>query len=488
MPGISETKNKRFILITFLLFWALYGSVTNLWNQYGYNLMHAGVEALAERGVFYLEGSPTPRFAQIEVAKPMPGYQTSTDVFRHHGHLYPIKQPGMFFLGAIVYKPLSLIGLRYVREYNLTSALVSWFTSGLIGAFLVTLLLWQGIIEGLGRKSALIVAMSIGLSSIFFPYSGVLHHDFLGGCFSYFAYYLLFGPEARKSSSPLRLLFGGFLAGFAFTTSALTFFFVIPFGIGVLSSRGMSSFRYFAEGYIAGLLPLLFYNTVCFGNPFLMSNAVAQDIYTHPSFVSFPKLFDKFIIYFISMRWGLWTFSPVLYFAAAGLVLRVTGAHKKSDGWVLLCAVIPVIFFILTIPSRGGAEFGPRYLLPVIPLLSVGLIPILKALDMKKHGMAMWHWILWAILGLSFCAGVTICFTGALRGSMYGMEVHPFLYRLEVGMGLSGIQETPGAFPLLYPIIFLLAAFFYYIPERFLWKDDLSLTDSIHESSRIVTN
>ena len=472
MPELSEIRMKRLTLITFFIFWALYGSVTNLWNQYGYNLMHAGVEALAERGVFYLEGSPTPRFAQIEGAKPVPGYETSTDVFWHKGHLYPIKQPGMFILGAIVYKPLSLMGLRYVREYNLTSALVSWLTSGLIGAFVVTLLLRQGISEGLGRKAALIVALSLGSGSIFFPYSGVLHHDFIGGCLAYFAYYLLFGPEARIASSPLYLLLGGFMAGFAFTTSALTFFFVIPFGIGVLKARGMRPFKYFAAGYIAGILPLLFYNTVCFGNPFLMPNAAAGDIYTRPSFVSLYQLFDKFIMYFISPRWGLWTFSPVLYFAAAGLVLRVTRAHKKGDGWVLLGAVIPVILFILTIPSGGGAAFGPRYLLPVLPLLSAGLIPVLKALDIKKVEMSMGRRILWALLGFSFCAGVTICFTGALRGSMHGMEIHPFLYRLEVGMGLSGIKETPGAFPLLYPIIFLLAALFYYIPERFLWKED----------------
>jgi hypothetical protein len=39
-------------------------------------------------------------------------------------------------------------------------------------------------------------------------------------------------------------------------------------------------------------------------------------------------------------------------------------------------------------------------------------------------------------------------------------------------MGLSGIKETPGAFPLLYPIIFLLAALFYFVPEHFLWKED----------------
>ena len=462
MSRHAHSHIRLYTVILFLILWGLYGSVTNLWDQYGYNLMHAGVEALVERGHFHLEGSGTPKFSQIEKAEPAPGRDSSTDVFRHSGHLYAVKHPGMFFLGAIVYKPLQLVGIRYEQEYNLATSLVSWLTSGLLGALVVALIFSQAFQENLSLHDSLVVALSLGIGSIFFPYSGVLHHDFLGGCFLYFSYHLMCGPVAREDRRLWRHLLGGFLAGYAFTTSPLAILFLVPFAITVLWKKGWRNLFYFAVGYILGVLPFLLYNGACFGNPFLLPNKAGGVTDTRLGF-SLNQMWNKFLWYFILPRSALWTYAPVFYFALAGLIIRAV--KKQRDAIILLGGSFLLFLYIHLIETYGGATFGPRYLLPAFPLLTVGLIPILGWIEKEREqGFKTWTRVAWIVLGLAFCVGITICFSGALRGTMYGMEEHPFLYRLKMGLGLSRFQGTPGPYPLLYPVIFIISLVFYFFP------------------------
>ena len=465
MPPTLQQR-RRWIISLFLAVWALYGMTTNLWDQYGYNLMHAGVEAIAERRTFCLLGSDTPKFAKIGEEKPMPGRDASTDVFFYHGRLYPVKQPGMFFLGAIIYKPLSLMGLRYNREYNLAAALVSWLTSGLLGALAVALLFAQALREGLPLRPALIAALSLGIGTIFFAYGGVLHHDFIAGCLFFFAYYLLYGRGFQTPINAGHFLFAGLLGGFAVTTSVLAVMFVAPFAAAVIWSRGLRPFFILTLGFIIGLIPLLFYDWACFGNPFMLPNAAAKDVYTLPQIIPWKSLKEQFFWYFISWR-SLWAFSPILIFAFWGLCARIKEGNLNKDAWMLVSAVSNLFLTVPFIPSRGGSAFGPRYLLPAVPLLAVGVLPILQKFESwRKELPRPLRQLVWALFGLAFSMSVAICFSGALRGSMHGMDVHPYYYRLTVALGLSSILETPGAFPLLYPLIFLTAAVFFFFPRQ----------------------
>ena len=464
MNSPEESTNRRVLVLVFLLVWGIYGSLTDLWDQYGYNLMHAGVEAFAERGHFFLEGSRTPKFVQIENTPPVVGEQVSTDTFRYKGRLYPVKQPGMFLFAAAFYKPLSLLGISYEREYNLATVLVSWLTSGLLAAIVVTLLFSQALGEGLATRSALIVALSLGFSSIFFPYSGILHHDLLSSSFLYIAYFLTLAQGGKNPKSRARFFTGGILAGYAFTTSAPAVLFLVPFVIAIVWAKGWKPLLLFIVGYVLGVLPLLIYNAACFGNPFLMANRVAQDATTQPG-LSPSRIFEKFTWYFLSPRTALWSFSPVLYFAFAGLALRAF--KREKDTLVLLGGTVIYLLFVFSIPTHGGASFGPRYLLPVFPFLAVGLIPVLKWIHAPgDHSGAGLRRIVRILLGIAFCAGILISFSGAVRGTMYGMEEHPFIYRLRIGMGLAGSPEAPAAFPLLYPIILIASALFYFLPEK----------------------
>ena len=69
------------------------------------------------------------------------------------------------------------------------------------------------------------------------------------------------------------------------------------------------------------------------------------------------------------------------------------------------------VLYLIHIPTLGGCQFGPRYLLPVLPLLAIGLAALLRS------RVAM------AVAGALLAYGMAISLVGALQGTMYcGIE------------------------------------------------------------------
>jgi len=84
-----KLSSRRLSLLLFLLLWFAYGAAINSSNLLDFDLQHVGVEALVERGHFYLEHSiPSQR-------------QSKGDVFTYEGHNYAAKQPGQFMVGRL---------------------------------------------------------------------------------------------------------------------------------------------------------------------------------------------------------------------------------------------------------------------------------------------------------------------------------------------------------------------------------------------------
>src|SRR5205814_9318457 len=120
----------------------------------------------------YLEGS---RVERLRV-------QPVVDAFLYEGHIYPAKQPGQFMAGACAYFPLHAAGLSYAADYLLTAALVTFLTASLVTAASAVA------VFRLAREFApdkpslfwpLLAALSYGLASTAFAYSGVAWHDTL---------------------------------------------------------------------------------------------------------------------------------------------------------------------------------------------------------------------------------------------------------------------------------------------------------------------
>ena len=113
---------RKIEIALFLTLWFAYGAAINSHNLKSFNLQQIGVEAIVERGTFYLENSRTPEM------------QLGGDVFDFENHKYAAKQPGQFLLGAWIYSYLHLLGFAYSNNYLLVSALVTFFTGSFLTA------------------------------------------------------------------------------------------------------------------------------------------------------------------------------------------------------------------------------------------------------------------------------------------------------------------------------------------------------------------
>ena len=93
--------------IWFVFAYGLFVGTINTADTWQFNLQHIGIEALAERGTWYFEGSKHPHM------------QPQGDIFYYKGHTYVCKQPGQIVLGAVIYKALQYLGFSYEENYML---------------------------------------------------------------------------------------------------------------------------------------------------------------------------------------------------------------------------------------------------------------------------------------------------------------------------------------------------------------------------------
>ncbi|HEV7472400.1 MAG TPA: hypothetical protein VGN90_00020, partial [Pyrinomonadaceae bacterium] len=229
IPG--KRSDRRLGILLFLLLWFAYGAAINSSNLIEFDLQQIGVEAIVERGHFYLEGSTSPQL------------QTKGDVFEYRGHKYAAKQPGQFMVGAIVYAVLHQLGLSYVNHYLLTAALVTFLTTSLVLATSGVALFGiarEMTADGRGLLWPLAAMLSYALTTTAFAYSGIAHHDALATGYLVIAFYFILQlsrGSVTKRAFYLKAAGAGLLLGLTITTSMLPFFMVVVCALYFLCLR-----------------------------------------------------------------------------------------------------------------------------------------------------------------------------------------------------------------------------------------------------------
>jgi hypothetical protein len=385
-PDNANSSYARLEWLLFLTLWFAYGVAVNSGNLNAFGLQQAGVEAYVERHHLYLEGS---RVARLQV-------QPVVDAFLYRGHIYPAKQPGQFMFGACAYFPLHLFGLSYAADYLLTAALVTFLTASLVTAAASVALfrLARELAPGARTRERahdsaalfwpLLAALSYGLASTAFAYSGIAWHDALATGYLTIALYLVVrlrreteGPRATAQGrtttaqtegrrADARAACAGALLGLTVTTSMLPFFMVVAVALYFVSLRRWRLLPSFLFGGLLGLLPLLVYNTVCFGNPLLLSNVAGN--YSDTFFRLDWTNFTGKLGFYARM---LTLYAPVFWAGLLGLALYPRRLRREQ---ALVCLMLLALAgYILNIEANGTCQYGPRYLLPVMPLASLGL-------------------------------------------------------------------------------------------------------------------
>lgn len=396
-PFLRFLTRWQYSILLFLTIWLLFGLTLNASNLTEFNLQQMGVEAIVERGVFYVDGSPTPQL------------QPQGDVFELGDHLYAAKQPGQFMAGALVYFFLYHLGLTYLSNFLLASALVTWLTAGLVTA-LATVAVFH-IARALARDRskwwALGAAGGFALATIAFPYAEVAHHDAIASGYLVIA----FGCVLRLALGNFRRemwLAGlaGILLGLTFTTSALPVFMAAVVGLYFLSLRRWKLVPAFAVGVVLGLLPLLYYDAVNFGNPFLLPNIAGN--FSDTYFELDPENFLSKLRFYVQQ---LTLYAPLVWLGLVGLFF-LPRQHRRAQ-LVMFGMLLVLVGYVFNIDTDGDCQFGPRYLLPAMPYVAIGLVgwSYLAARTLRRAAVV-------ALVAVGLVS-LLLNTTGALYGVMY---------------------------------------------------------------------
>ncbi|MCA1622098.1 MAG: hypothetical protein LC795_23070 [Acidobacteria bacterium] len=434
-PAGPRPGTRRLECLLFLSLWLAYGVAVNSGNLEAFTLQQAGVEAYVERGHFYLEGSRVPAF-QI---KPV------VDAFLFEGHVYPAKQPGQFMAGALAYLPLRALGLTYAGDYLLTAALVTFLTASLVtaAASVAVFRTARGLCaEGAGRAVfwPLLAALSYGLGSTAFAYSGIAWHDSLAAGYLAMALCLLVRLSRGEAERPAALAAGaGALLGLTVTTSMLPFPAASVAAVYFLSLRRPRLLPFFVAGGLAGLAPLLVYNAVCFGNPLLPANVAGGygDTFFKPSWENFTS---KSVFYARMLT----LYAPIFWAALAGLALFPRRLRREQ--LVLLAMLAAHAAYVFNIEADGTCQWGPRYMLPAMPLACLGLAGFAH-----PRGAATGKTL---ALVVSACAlaSALINLVGAAHGAMLCYFPHWAVGKYLAEMWAGGARTHPLAAWLLLPL------------------------------------
>jgi len=386
--------------IVFVGLWLLYGATIDRFDLHDYALQQFVIASMADKGTYTVGDPATDHMRRIG------------DTFIYNGRRLPAKQPGQFTIGYLAYLLSSAFGLTYARDRILASAAVTWLTASLLSALSAAFLYWTiARVWGRPRRDAAFAALGGGVATTLFPYSGVAHHDVIATSYLVIAFCLIekaLAPGAGRG--PAIPAAAGALLGLTLFTSMLPAGLVLVLLTRALLTRTKGLMPVLLGGFVLGLLPLFAYNLHYFGNPLTQANVAGgfSDTFFRPEPGNFLGHLN---IYFGAGDLSVLKYMPLLLAGGAGLWLKETG--RAAPARAVLWGIALHLAYIVNIETVGDCQYGPRYLIPIVPLAMLGLPGLLA------WGRARGTRAAAATTGALALYGAAVNLVGALKGTMY---------------------------------------------------------------------
>ena len=344
-------------------------------------------------------------------------YHNTGDYALIEGHHYVEKAPGASFLGVPIYWVFrqvvnlggieNLIGRLEVNPaltntllengtglqvgkvyFALAMAFVTFFVVTLPSA-LMGLLFYRLVGHFSSSKSyQILVTLAYGLGTIAFPYSGAFYGHQIAASLLLTAFYVLYAKKGEMNITHLVLV--GFLLGYSVATEYPAALIAIPlflYAFYLLSSK--RQLIWLVLGGIPPVALLMLYNRAVFQTVLPVGykySALWPEVYrTGFMSLTYPKPGALWGITFSPFR-GLFFLSPFLLVVVAGF--WYFGQDRKYRAEFLTFLSIVVGFFLFNSSSvtwQGGYAVGPRYLVPMLPFLTLPTIFFLN-----RHGYKPW--------------------------------------------------------------------------------------------------
>jgi hypothetical protein len=305
------------------------------------------------------------------------------DISAAGGHFYSNKAPGLAFAAYPVYRFLRLFlppptaGTSNTIFYLLRLLTVSVVCFIAVWRFGRRLTIASG-----NPTMAPLITLAVVFGTPFLFYARTMFSHAWTASLLFLAWDLICLAEDKASRHPL-LLAGasGGLAAWAviseYTVAPIAVLLALRAGLP-LSTRAIA----FAVAAMVPLSLLLFYNSACFGAPWILSSARETAYSALASEGLFgirqpnPRIALRLL--FDPAR-GVFIFSPFLLWSIAGFFRWWRSGEKRADCRFLFFSAL--VFFVILSGYRrwdGGASLGSRYLLPAIFLAAYPLTYALR--------------------------------------------------------------------------------------------------------------
>lgn len=285
-------------------------------------------------------------------------------------HFYAAKPPGLAFASTPLYAALKKAG-AVPEDPRRAVWLLGLLTVALPGALLVALV---------AGRAGTAAAVTLGLGTLVLPFSTLYFSHLLAAMLGFAAFALL---TRGRPSAPAALAAGA-LAGYAVTTEFPLLIVAGALAVYLVTrSHRFRTFVPYAAGLVIGLAPLAAYNVWAFGS-------VTENVYGSAVLHAGQSGYDviganasgffgvglpsgRVALELLFSEKGLLVTAPVVAAAVAGLVVlgrRGRRAEAMLAGGIALAYLLYNAGYYLPF---GGDVPGPRFLLPALPFLALGL-------------------------------------------------------------------------------------------------------------------
>jgi hypothetical protein len=249
-------------------------------------------------------------------------------------------------------------------------------------------------------------AITLGLATIVMTFSAEFFSHVISAAFAFAAFCVLM--KERDGPGRRWLVFaGGLLAGLAVTFEFQTGLVGVVLIVYALARRTDAGPRFsdwlrrgaaYAGGAVLGALPMLAFNTWAFGNPLKLAYSDAVDFPGRSGHdvlglnsdgffgITVPRFDSAFDLLFAGR--GLIAMTPIIVMAVVG-VFMMRRKHRAEANTILAVALVYFIYNSGYWLPYGGGTPGPRFLIPALPFVAVGLAYAYKRLPALTLGLAI---------------------------------------------------------------------------------------------------
>ena len=368
------------------------------------------------------------------------------------GHFYSVKSPGVAGLSLPLYvavraaggedlardaaanardtahprwEPRTIVPLENYRyDYELGRQVegqvewetpLVWILTLLVAVFPAVLLLlgvrWAAdrIEPGYGTAAA----VTLGLCTIVLTFAAEYFSHVISAALGFGAFLLLWrereGPPSRRL-----VALAGLMAGLAVTFEfqvGLVGVILFIYALSRADDRLGRALAYGA-GAVAGALPMLAFNTWAFGNPFKLAYGYAVDepgLTGHDVLglnsdgffgINAPSLHSAGELLLANR--GLLVLTPIVVMAVVGVILMRRRGPRAEANVILAVAAAYFIYNAGYWLPMGGGTPGPRFLIPALPFVAIGLASAYRRFPALTLGLAIPSAVFMLIGSLTF--------------------------------------------------------------------------------------